>query len=516
MVRRRFVLATGTLLFLLGLFAGSLVYHFTSQTAQAQLVDVDEEEATEEQRDRLFELLEQDVAALEAHGALLRKVVKLVSPTVVHIEAEKEDSTAPTVGRSRVIEEAGSGVIYSEGGSHYVLTNRHVIRDAELGNIHINLTDGRQLSPLQIWTDADTDIAVMSVPSEGLIPARIGDSETVDIGDFVLAVGSPFGLTHSVTFGIISAKGRRDLELGDDGVRFQDFMQTDAAINPGNSGGPLMNLRGEVIGINTAIASSSGGNEGIGFSIPINMVMAVARQLVARGSVARAYLGVSLDRKFSSAMAVQLGLPRLQGARITGITPDSPAEAAGLQIGDVILTFNGIRVEDDAHLVNIVSLTEVEKEVPVVLFRERERQTIQVKVGDRSVFDARSFVPPEHDPTDDLGLLELDGWEFAELGLTVAHLDEATAEQLDLSGNVLGLLVTDVHPFGLAAGRIEAGEIIDRVDQAPVSEVADLEECLADDSWTERGVRLHVVPGVSGRHVPRTLVLRPDGEKSAP
>src|SRR5205085_10072275 len=161
----------------------------------------------------------------------------------------------------------------------------------------------------------------------GLIAARIGDSSKVEIGDFVLAVGSPFGLSHSVTYGIISAKGRRDLELGDDSVRFQDFMQTDAAINPGNSGGPLINLRGEVVGMNTAIASSSGGNEGIGFTIPINMVMIIARQLVERGTVIRAYLGVALDSKFGPATAMSVGLMRPRGTRVTRITPGSPAES---------------------------------------------------------------------------------------------------------------------------------------------------------------------------------------------
>ena len=154
----------------------------------------------------------------------------------------------------------------------------------------------------------------------------------MEIGDFVLAVGSPFGLSHSVTFGIISAKGRRDLELGDGEVRYQDFLQTDAAINPGNSGGPLFNLRGEVIGMNTAIASSSGGNEGIGFTIPINMVMMIARQLVERGTVVRAYLGVGLDDSSAPAAATSVGLPRPGGARLKcRRLPASPAEAAKLK-----------------------------------------------------------------------------------------------------------------------------------------------------------------------------------------
>jgi serine protease Do len=307
-------------------------------------------------------------------------VVKLVSPTVVHIEAEKTDQASLKYGRRSQIEEAGSGFLIAMSGHHYVITNRHVIKQAALRDIRIRLNDGRVINPLKVWTDPDTDIAIMSVSASSLVVSRLGNSDETEIGDFVLAVGSPFGLSHSVTFGIISAKGRRDLELGDE-VHFQDFMQTDAAINPGNSGGPLLNLRGEVIGMNTAIASSSGGNEGIGFTIPINMVKIVARQLVERGSVIRAYLGVVLDGHFGPAKATSIGLRRPRGARITQIKPGSPAEAARLQIDDIVLQFGGIRVDDDSHLINLVGMTEPGKEVPVVIFRDRKTLTVPVKVG---------------------------------------------------------------------------------------------------------------------------------------
>src|SRR5438552_3112620 len=163
----------------------------------------------------------------------------------------------------------------------------------------------------QLYAELATDVAIMATTTEGLVPARLGDSSKLEIGDFVLAVGSPFGLSHSVTYGIISAKGRRDLRLGDDGVQYQDFLQTDAAINPGNSGGPLLNLRGEVIGLNTAIASTSGANEGIGFAIPINMVMVIADQLIERGMVVRAFIGVRFDSTFGPTEAAQLGMSRL-------------------------------------------------------------------------------------------------------------------------------------------------------------------------------------------------------------
>ena len=170
----------------------------------------------------------------------------------------------------------------------------------------------------------------------------------MEIGDFVLAVGSPFGLRNSVTFGIISAKGRRDLQFGNATVRYQDFLQTDAAINPGNSGGPLCNLRGEVIGINSAIASKSGISERIGFAIPMNMFINVARQLIDTGKVTRAFLGVSLESRYGPAMAAELGLPNPMGTRVLSVIKGTPAEAAGLQAGDVILQIDGERVEDDA------------------------------------------------------------------------------------------------------------------------------------------------------------------------
>ncbi len=301
------------MLWVWGLWLGLLVCVVGAGPSALAEEEEAEDEATAATRESQFEALVHEVAGLEKQSNVLKKVVKLVSPTVVHIEAEKTDQTSLKYGRRSQIEEAGSGFIIALGRNQYVITNRHVIKQAALRDIKIRLADGRQINPLKVWTDPDTDIAVMSINAPSLLVARLGNSDETEIGDFVLAVGSPFGLSHSVTFGIISAKGRRDLELGDE-VHFQDFMQTDAAINPGNSGGPLLNLRGEVIGMNTAIASSSGGNEGIGFTIPINMVKVVARQLVERGTVIRAYLGVGLDANFGPAKATSVGLRRPRGA----------------------------------------------------------------------------------------------------------------------------------------------------------------------------------------------------------
>jgi len=339
-----------------------------------------------EARQRLYQEIDQEVAALERQGTLLKRVVRLVTPTVVHIEAAKNSREDIRFSR-RSVEEAGSGVVIQHGSDFYVLTNRHVINDSLLAQIKIKLADGRVVNPKQVWTDRGTDVAIMEVSAENLVPARLGDSDKLEIGDFVLAVGSPFGLSHSVTYGIISAKGRRDLKLGDGSVKYQNFLQTDAAINPGNSGGPLLNLRGEVIGINTAIASSSGGSEGIGFSIPINMVMKIATQLIERGNVVRAYLGVRLDSRFDAARASALGLPRPAGALVSTVTPNSPAATSDVREGDVILKLNDVLVEDDAHLVNMVSLTGVGESVNLVVYRGGKTMTVKVQVGKREDFE---------------------------------------------------------------------------------------------------------------------------------
>lgn len=345
-----------------------------------------------ERRAELFAELRRHAQVLEAQSAVLKTVAKLVGPSVVHIEADTAERSGLQVGRPRVIEENASGVIIQIGDKHYVLTNRHVIRDAAARGVKINLFDGRRIFPDRILEDQESDVAVLPVSAADLTPAPLGDSAKLEIGDFVLAVGSPFGLSQSVTYGIISAKGRRDLELGDSGVLFQDFLQTDAAINPGNSGGPLVNLQGEVVGINTAIASNSGGSEGIGFAIPINMFMAIARQLIDHGAVARAFMGVNLNGKFGPAMAAELGLPRPMGAMVTGITPGSPAEKAELHVGDVILEFDRVPVESDSHLVNMVSMTPVGRQVPVTVFRNRQSLQLTIEVGDRRKY-ADSYQP---------------------------------------------------------------------------------------------------------------------------
>lgn len=327
--------------------------------------------------------LEDELSLLERQFSILRRVVKLVAPTVVHIDAIKEpvpgaNLTSGHSGAKR-IEEAGAGVVLELETGLFVVTNRHVVHSAKLESIRIEFADRSVVHPQRVWSDAATDIAILAIPkTNGAIPARIGNSENVEIGDFVLAVGSPFGLAHSCSYGIISAKGRRNLELGNKSIEIQDFLQTDAAINPGNSGGPLMNMRGEVIGINTAIASNSGGSEGIGFSIPINMVINVASQLIQQGQLRRGYLGVQMENSFDIQTAQRLGLSQPRGALVKAVKNGSPAARAGIRVGDVVLEFDRVRIENDGHLVQTVGLTPIGTEVDALVLRDGRELTARL------------------------------------------------------------------------------------------------------------------------------------------
>jgi len=338
-----------------------------------------------DEREQLYKQVQRDAEILERQSTQLRRLTQLVRPTVVHIDTRKP-ALRPKNGKASE-DEAGSGVITDIAGRTVVITNRHVVNRAELDNITIRLDDARELKPLRLWSDAATDVAVLEIEADDLETARLATDDPVQIGDAVLAVGSPFGLSHSVTLGIVSALGRRDLELGEESVRFQDFIQTDAAINPGNSGGPLVNLRGEVVGLNTAIASNSGGSEGIGFAIPIRMVMFVARQLVETGVVSRAYLGVKLDNAFTQRAAQKLGMVRAVGAHVKEVTKGSPADVAGIRVDDVVVEFDGIPVDDDDHLVSLVSMTPTNSTVTLVVFREQGRLTLEMPVASRAQFE---------------------------------------------------------------------------------------------------------------------------------
>lgn len=348
--------------------------------AQVALVDLTGPEPVD--RAQQFADLERDVLAMQRELSIYKRVAQLVTPSVVHVEA----TPLPQYRLRQDIEEAGSGILVRLRGRDYILTNRHVIKHSDEDRIRIELHDGRQIKPRQIWSDKKTDVAVLAVEAARLIPARIGDSDQAEIGDIVMAFGSPFNLRQSVTRGIISAMGRSNLDLGDGEVDHQNFMQTDAAINPGNSGGPLVNLRGEVIGLNTAIASNSGGNDGIGFSIPVNIAVRIMRQLVENGRVERGFLGVTLDAAFDSQSARFVGLPRLMGARVKMVTTGSPAELADLRSGDIIIRLNGRSIDNDQHLISLINLTEIGRQIELTVLREGQLVARTARVGRRRDF----------------------------------------------------------------------------------------------------------------------------------
>ena len=344
---------------------------------------------TDNSQDLAYNDLAKEAEAMIRQHSLLKKIVKASGPGIAHIEAKKRPKQpANSKRRPVVIEEAGSGVVIQYRGRFYVITNFHVIEDAAAADIQVEI-GGKLFFPKRLVHDRETDLSVLELTSKNLKASRLGNSDQVEIGDFVVAVGSPFGLSHSVSYGIISAHHRHDLDLGPQGVQYQDFFQTDAAINPGNSGGPLINLKGEVIGINTAIASNSGGSDGIGFSIPINMAMRVVGDLIDYGRVRRGFLGVSLDSRYDYSKAASLGLDLAYGALVTAVTPDSPAFHSQLKVGDVILEYDGSQVDNDSQLVTQVSLTKVNHKVPVKVFRAGRYHTVDVVIRDRKGFASK-------------------------------------------------------------------------------------------------------------------------------
>lgn len=316
-------------------------------------------------------------------GERFEAVARGTSPAVVAIEAIKPPAAGTTV-RARPVEESGSGVIIRWPGmtQYLVLTNNHVVASAPADKITVSLGDGRVFKPGHVWADPESDVAILRLDGVTNLPAAtLGDSDQVRVGQWVLAIGSPFGLNQTVTHGIISARERGEVSLGST-IRIKNFLQTDAAINPGSSGGPLVNLNGEVIGINTAIASQNGSNSGVAFSIPINMVKRVAAQLLEKGNVSRGYLGIQLAQTFDAANALKLGLDRVQGALVDSVYPETPAAAAGLKANDVIMQIDGIVIRNENHLINTISTLSPGKRIRLQVWRDRKLTALDAFVGD--------------------------------------------------------------------------------------------------------------------------------------
>jgi serine protease Do len=347
----------------------------------------------------------------------------------------------------------GSGFIIDGDGS--ILTNNHVVENAS--KIVVKLDDDQEYEAKVVGRDSKTDIAVIKINAKTkLSAANLGDSDALEVGEWVVAIGNPFGLDSTVTSGIVSAKGRH---IGQG--PYDNFIQTDASINPGNSGGPLLNLRGEVIGINTAIFSRTGGNIGIGFAIPINLVKELLPQLRGKGKVVRGYLGV-LIQKITPEIAESLGLDKSQGALVANVSKDGPAEKAGVKVGDVIVEFDGKEVKDSGDLPIIVARTPVDKKVRMKVMRDKKEVFLNVAVGELKDEEVVATAP-----------------EKGELGLTVQRLTPQMAESLGLE-RVEGVVVSAVEPASAAdeAG-IRRGDIIVEVDRKAVRTVDDYKKAIA-------------------------------------
>lgn len=414
--------------------------------------------------ERVYRELSSEGSSLLEGSQLLAKIASVTTPSVVHIQSERR-----VQGRAKE-EETGSGVILTstKANGFYVVTNGHVIDRTPLDSISIHLHDGRVIQPDKVWADVASDIAVLRIDAPNITAAKWGDSRKIDIGHMVLAMGSPFGLSRSVTFGIISARGRRQLKLGRSDVINQDFLQTDAAINPGNSGGPLIDLQGRVIGINTAIASSSGGNEGIGFSIPSHLAQRVMDQLLEFGVVPRAYIGVKLDENFDSKVAAKLKLDRLYGARVNEVFPNSPASRAGLSFDDVVLNFDGTDVQDHDHLINLVSLSPIGKQIRMVVWRGQKKVQLTIVLADRNDMPKSNDNQPKPN----------NGAPVRPMGLIVHPLDGDLSEQLGYPRTAKGLLILKIDGSSPLKDQVQLYDVVEAVGRTPVASLEDLNQAL--------------------------------------
>jgi serine protease Do len=356
-------------------------------------------------------------------------------------------------GRQRQ-QSLGSGFIIDADGS--ILTNNHVVENAQKIVVKL-LGDDQEYEAKVIGRDPKTDIAIIKINTKTNLPtANFGDSDKLEVGEWVVAIGNPFGLDSTVTSGIVSAKGRH---IGQG--PYDNFIQTDASINPGNSGGPLINLRGEVIGINTAIFSRTGGNMGIGFAIPVNLAKELLPQLKGKGKVTRGYLGV-LIQKVTPEIAESLGMERGYGALVANVSKDGPAEKAGIKVGDVIVEFDGKEVKDSGDLPIIVARTPVDKKVRMKVLRDKKEVILNVAVGELKEEEVVASVP-----------------EKGELGMTVQRVTPQMAESLGLE-KPEGVVVTDVESGSAAdeAG-IRRGDVIVQIDRKPIRSVDEYKKSIA-------------------------------------
>src|SRR5213596_2787067 len=420
------------------------------------------------------------VASLEALNRERRALVSSVIPSVVAVKTSKKiliprerglDLFEFFYGNQRqfrnpndqalVQNSLGSGVVVTNEG--HIITNNHVVDQVD--EIEVQLSDGRTKKARLVGADSQVDLAVLKIDDPGVKPLKLADSDTVQAGDFVLAIGNPFGFDETVTDGIISSKGRPNRADA-----FSDLLQTNAAINPGNSGGPLINLRGEVVGINTAIISRSGGSQGIGFAIPSNTVRTALESLLKQGRIVRGYLGIQTR-------ALQPGQTSTEdeGVIVDQIVPGSPAAQAKLQRGDVIRKFNGREVKNINALRSMVAQTELNKNVELEIVRDRKSLSVTTQIKEQPANYETAGVLPRRGQPQPQSPGQPNDQKTASSPLASIHVDELTPEmahQLDLPNNVQGVVVTSVDPDSGVA-ELQKGDVIEEINQQPVTSVSD-------------------------------------------
>ncbi len=412
------------------------------------------------------------------------EIAKLVKPAVVNIAATRTgkagegpqgspfddpffrrffgDEPKRDMPKERKEKGQGSGVIVDPSG--LIITNNHVVNKAD--DIRVVLSDKREFKAKLIGTDAKTDIAVIKIEATGLSPIAWADSDQLEVGEFVLAVGSPFGLTQTVTMGIVSAVGRASMGI----TEYEDFIQTDAAINPGNSGGALVNVRGELVGINTAIFSQSGGNMGIGFAVPSNLAHSIMDQLVRTGKVVRGWLGVSIQ-ELSPELAAQFGITETKGVLVSDVMDDSPAKKAGFERADVIVEFDGKPMDSPTHLRNAVAQTPLGKKVSIKLIRDKKHKILDVTIVEQPKSMTQAGAEESEESIAPTGVLS---------DLEVHELTEELAGRYGIKSSERGVVVTRVKPGSMAEEiGVREGDVVLEVNRKVVTSLKTYERLVS-------------------------------------
>ena len=377
-----------------------------------------------------------------------------LTPSVVNISSFSQSETENGEGNTPLSESLGSGFIID--GNGYIITNNHVVDKAE--SISITLSDNTKTEARVIGKDPKTDLALIKIETKRPLNAvKFGDSDNIRVGDWVLAIGNPFGLGSSVTAGIVSAKSR-DIESGP----YDSFIQTDASINQGNSGGPMFNLQGEVIGISSAIFSTTGASQGVGFAIPANLAGWVISQLKEHGEVKRGWIGIKIQPN-TPEIADSLGISANQGVVVSGITEQGPAQKAGLQAGDIVLSFNRQPIDNTKNLSRLIAETKIGTPAPIEIWRSGQKQTLTVPI---ELMPEETPLSAAKETASDAAETPDNGESLNIIGFTVKEISPELAERYKLAPSTSGVVVTDILPNSDASRKgIKIGDIIVKIDK---------------------------------------------------